>query len=130
MSRQHTRRSMLASMGATSVVALAGCSGSDDSDGADDSNGAEETTPTEPATMSISLAVSVYPTAPGSARLLMAREQETFADHNLEVEEVVSFDVASATERNDVFNFEIVVRERLLVSCHQQTCRPRSSRIH
>lgn len=82
---------MLASMGATSVVALAGCSGSDDSDGADDSNGAEETTPTEPATMSISLAVSVYPTAPGSARLLMARDQETFADHNLEVEDVVSF---------------------------------------
>jgi ABC-type nitrate/sulfonate/bicarbonate transport system substrate-binding protein len=81
MTVRSTRRAVLAAAGTVGTTAIAGCSGS--------SNGGDGTA-TEGST-SITMAVSVYPTAAGSARLLMAREQDTFADHDLELDQVVSF---------------------------------------
>jgi ABC-type nitrate/sulfonate/bicarbonate transport system substrate-binding protein len=71
---------------------VTGCSGGDgsngtDSDGSDDSDPATEA----PQSASVSLAISVYPTAPGSTRVLMTREQDTFGTYDLTVEEIVSF---------------------------------------
>lgn len=98
MARKTSRRSVLASVGSACAAALAGCSGSGDTPTETGDDGTEPTgteapttaTPT-PATTSLSLAVSVYPTAAGSARLLTARDQDTFADYNLGIKEIVSF---------------------------------------
>jgi sulfonate transport system substrate-binding protein len=83
MSTQVTRRSILAATGIASTTALSGCIGT--LTGSDD-DGTTQEGPTP-----VSLAVSVYPTAPGSTRLLMAQNQDTFGDHDLAVEDIVSF---------------------------------------